>query len=399
MATANQRYHTLSLRHQVDVRRFQAGEVRSIQRLLGKADKEFVAKLRARLARLGSTTDFTSQRFQLMLSDIRDLRKTVLDEVKTLTTARLKRLAQQEAVAEQALIQAAVPIELSFATVPIEALRAIVTEKPFQGKLLKTWFEDLKAADQRALTQSIQLGMAQGEAIPDIVRRVAGTRARRFADGALAITRRNAEAVVRTGVNHISNAAREGFWKENEDIVSALRWTSTLDGRTTPICQARDGQMAPVGEKPLPEDAESLEPPGARPPAHVGCRSVMVAVLDGAGMVGERPFVQDARRPEDRAADFRAEARRTGEPIREIRERWADEHIGQAPAETTYNQWLKEQPAEFQDEVLGATRGALFRRGGLDVQEFVDRKGNELTLSQLAARHPESFDKANVEEP
>lgn len=397
MTTANQKYFNAALRHQVDVRRFTAGEVKETLRLLEEADRELVARLRDRLARLGPTLDFTSARYQRMLSEIRDLRQSVVDTLARRTTAQLEILVGQEAAAEQALLSRAIPIEVSFATVPVQALRAIVTEQPFQGSLLSEWFETLGAADQRALRRSIQLGLTQGESIPNIVRRVAGTRDAGYADGALAITRRNAESVVRTAVNHVSNAAREATWGANADIIAALRVTATLDGRTTPICQALDGQLAPVGDKPLPADAVALQPPEARPPFHVGCRTVMVAVIDGVGLVGDRPFVMSAERPDEREADFRSEARRTGRPIQEIRAEWAAEHIGTVPAKTTYNDWLRDQPAAFQDTVLGDKRGALFRRGGLDVQEFVDRAGNELTLTKLANRHPSAFERANVE--
>jgi len=58
---------------------------------------------------------------------------------------------------------------------------------------------------------------------------------------------------------------------------------------------------------------------------------------------------------------------------------------------------LKRQPASFQDEVLGKTKAKLFREGGLNVDQFVDRAGNELTLSQLAERKPDAFRKAGLD--
>jgi len=54
--------------------------------------------------------------------------------------------------------------------------------------------------------------------------------------------------------------------------------------------------------------------------------------------------------------------------------------------ETTYDQWLKRQPASFQDEVLGPARGKLFRAGQETSHTFVDSRGKLLTLKQLKAR-------------
>lgn len=62
----------------------------------------------------------------------------------------------------------------------------------------------------------------------------------------------------------------------------------------------------------------------------------------------------------------------------------------QVDASTGYYGWLKSQPAGFQDEVLGPTRGQIFRNSGLSAAEFrratVDDLGRPLTLEQMAAR-------------
>jgi hypothetical protein len=58
---------------------------------------------------------------------------------------------------------------------------------------------------------------------------------------------------------------------------------------------------------------------------------------------------------------------------------------GPVSAQTTYNSWLKRQPKEFQDEVLGLERAKLFR-GGMNIQKFVDDRGVLLDLDQLKAR-------------
>jgi hypothetical protein len=63
-------------------------------------------------------------------------------------------------------------------------------------------------------------------------------------------------------------------------------------------------------------------------------------------------------------------------------------------ARPTYNDWLKQQPASVQDDILGPTRGKLFREGGFTVDRFTDRSGQEYTLDQLRQRDQEAFDEA-----
>ena len=393
MATANQDYFDAALRHQIGVRRFAAGEVAAILAILEESDREIVLKLRKALVKTGGGLRLTDRRLALMLQSIRKLRKATFKAVREKLRDDLGDLGVSEAAFETRMLDAAIPIDVDFASVSVGQLRAIATSRPFQGRFLREWFQDLERADQERLKSALRLGQAQGESVPNIVRRVAGTRARRFTDGALSITRRNAETVVRTAINHVSNRAREDVWEANADIVQAVRWTSTLDGRTSAICRSRDGKYAPVGNNPLPEQFKDdrLVPARARPPAHPNCRSVMVAALDPQGVVGDRPFVRDTRRRGEREVDFRKRARENGTTVAQERRKWADENIGQVPAKTSYNDWLKTQPASFQDEVLGTTKARLFRKGGLTLDKFVDRKGTELTLDQLRATEPEAF--------
>ena len=60
----------------------------------------------------------------------------------------------------------------------------------------------------------------------------------------------------------------------------------------------------------------------------------------------------------------------------------------QIDANTTYYDFLKQQPAWFQDQALGPVRGAIFRNAGMSAEEFrvasVDGFGKPLTLKEMA---------------
>ncbi|EEN5283700.1 hypothetical protein YC81_22355 [Salmonella enterica subsp. enterica serovar Enteritidis] len=60
----------------------------------------------------------------------------------------------------------------------------------------------------------------------------------------------------------------------------------------------------------------------------------------------------------------------------------------QVSADTTYYEFLKQQPAWFQDEALGPVRGKIFRNSGITAEEFrvisVDGFGRPLTLKEMA---------------
>lgn len=100
---------------------------------------------------------------------------------------------------------------------------------------------------------------------------------------------------------------------------------------------------------------------GPLPPAHPNCRSTTAPVI---------------------SADFDfldAGAKRAAKGA---------EGGTQVDASTTYYDFLRQQPAWFQDEALGPVRGKIFRNSGISPDEFrsisVDGFGRPLTLTQMA---------------
>lgn len=68
----------------------------------------------------------------------------------------------------------------------------------------------------------------------------------------------------------------------------------------------------------------------------------------------------------------------------------------QVSATQTYYDWLKVQPAQFQDEVLGKTKGKIFRNSGVSVDKFktlmIDRMNKPMTIDQMAAKDKQIAD-------
>ncbi len=422
MATANKEYFDAQLRHQIGVRRYTAGEVRRMLELIGKADKELATKLRKRLQAFGDgPIDLQSARWKALAKDIREARQALWKQANQQSLESGIAFSDVEVDFEQRMIQAALPIEVNLAAVNLAQLHASIKNNPFAGgsnaaRNLAQWWAGVSLADQQRILEALQMGVIQGESVQSLVRRVIGTKRNQFADGVLATSRRNAEAIVRTFTNFVSNTAREEVWKANNDIIQALRWNSTLDGRTSAVCRGRDGHFAPVPGETLPPGkfTPRLQPPTARPPAHPNCRSIMTAVLDSDGVMdraGERPFVRSTVPPRRREKEFRKEAiseigqtnwrkLSPGQRNAEVRKRrldWGRRNIGTVPPDTNYNDWLADQPAAFQDEVLGKTKGKLFRTGKIKMDQYVDRRGNELTLDELSKTEPEAFIAAGLD--
>ena len=203
------------------------------------------------------------------------------------------------------------------------------------GGLLDTMLADYGKHQKDSLTGIIRQGYSQGLSMDEIIRQIRGTKANGYRDGALQALGRQAESVVRTGIQHIAETARQEVYNNNDDLVIGYQWLSTLDNKTSEICRSLDGRKflnADKGAKP-------------KPPAHIRCRSTTIPVLSPEFDWLDEGGTRAARDP------------KTGKTI-------------DAPADITYYEWLKKQPADYQREVLGATRYKLFADGGMTANEF-----------------------------
>lgn len=268
-----------------------------------------------------------------------------------LATARL------EAEWQASILLESLPIRVEFAGVPLPQLRAI-QRAPMDGRQLADWSKGLGEQATASARQIVERGLMRGTGIPEL---------RAELRHALGRTAEHAETIARTAISHASSQAREAFGQANADIVVGVRWVSVLDSRTTFQCAALSGKVFQLGE-------------GPRPPAHPRCRSTVVMLQRTAEelLSGRRDDVTPGYLE---AAGKRATASATV-PGADTRA----EEIRQYRASTTYGQWLKQQPAVTQDRVLGRTRGLLFRRGDLQIDQFVGADYQPLTLQELAGR-------------
>ena len=206
-------------------------------------------------------------------------------------------------------------------------------------------------------TYAVRRGIVQGESYGQITKRIVATKALQYKDGVTALNMRQAQALVSTAVAHTANEARQTFYGANDDLIKGVQWVSTLDARTTPICQSRDGTIYPVDS-------------GPRPPAHFRCRSATTPVLKSWKELG----INLEEAPSGTRASM----------------------DGQVPEAETYQTWLKKKSAAFQDEVLGPSRGKLFREG-MSLDRFVDQSGKEYTLAQLRSKDAKAFKNAGID--
>lgn len=356
MPTANEILRDRGIRHALYLTRVSSRQANQIRRLLEDASVDIGAQIDRRLRRinqrgrdLGPATTARLKEFDKASSS---LLSGVYGEAYEQLELDLFKLAETEAAFQAGLVRVASPVVVDLVAPAPSTLRAIVRTRPFQGAHLREWFGDLEAAQRTAIRRAVNLGIVEGEPIDVIVRRIRGTARNNYTDGILEIGRRQAEGVVRTAVNHVSTAARGEFAAANSDLVDSEQIVATLDSRTTPICQKRDGEVYPVGQ-------------GPRPPFHIGCRTTVIPVL--------KSWRKQGLALDDAPAGTRASL------------------DGQVPAKIKYPEWIEKQSFDVKREALGTTRARLLETGKVKATAFVDRRGRQFTLDELRRREADAF--------
>ncbi|MWQ00747.1 hypothetical protein F9874_11375 [Glaesserella parasuis] len=168
-------------------------------------------------------------------------------------------------------------------------------------------------------------------------------------------SRRHAETLVITAVAKVADKAHQALRDENLDILAGEKHLSTLDARTSTVCQLRDGLMWDLDKKPIGHDV-----PYQRPPLHPRCRSILQLVTKSWKELGI-----DA---EEMPSSTRAS------------------QDGPVSEQINYENWLKSKSPEQQDQVLGKGKADLWRRGVITFADMLDQSGRPLTLKQLSVK-------------
>jgi SPP1 gp7 family putative phage head morphogenesis protein len=239
------------------------------------------------------------------------------------------------------------------------------------GEVVSKGFRGIAVDQAERFGQVVRNGLLTGETTPSIAKRLigqlqfgdygplstgqvraAGISVKQLlaAGGELtAVANNQVMALVRTSINQVANSASMAVYESNQDITKKYQYVATLDTRTSARCRALDGREFEYGKGPMP-------------PQHFNCRSTTVPIID-----------PDILPPSTTAT--RASAG------------------GQVPVNTSYGEWLKNQPRNVQAEALGTDKVPYFNRladkyGAKDAMaKLVRDDGSELSLNDLRKRY------------
>lgn len=376
-ATVNEVWMDALIRHQVGLMRVAPGISQQVNDLLNASEVDMIKQIRARYAK-----GMSAGRLDGLLKSVRASRSTAWKDVDQLWADAMEDIAQAEPQFLDQTINAISPAQLATTLPTADRLSSIAKSTPFEGRVLSDWANRVAQGDLDRIEQAVKVGLLQGQSVDQISARIVGTVQMKGTNGLTQITRNNADSITRTAVNAISNAAKQEFYGENAELFESEVFLATLDARTTLVCASNDNKQFPVGKGPIP-------------PLHWRCRSLRMATINGE-VIGSRPMRNFTEKqllreyadqnglgkinkrdqlPRGTKTDFDTFARKR---MRDM--------TGTVPARTSYNDWLKGQSPEFQDDVLGKARADLFRQGDVTLDKFVNANGDKLTLAELGLR-------------
>jgi hypothetical protein len=334
-----------ALVHSLYLQRFSAGEKKKVLAVLVDMRKELVAKLRA-----GDVTEFSRGRLNKLLVDCNAIIKQGYNDIQT--KLDLDGLAEVEAAATiKPLV--AVGLEASLPTAAV--MKSLVSNSLIEGAPSAEWWK--KQSDDMAFKFAAQVrqGIAQGETMQQIVRRIAGSK-KLGIPGIFEVSQKNSFALVHTSVMSVSTDSRIATYQANADVIKSLVWLATLDGKCCPACGIRDSKeydlmtFAPIGH----------------------------SIPWGAGP-GKLHF-NDRCTPTVKTKSFKELGIKLPE-LPDTGERASD--LGPIDRKTTFDKFLKMHNKEYQDEMLGKGRAQLWRDGKLSLSQLLDGTGRELSLKEL----------------
>lgn len=314
---------------------------RRVLDLLLELQKDIVSKLAA----LDPTQEARAvQRLKQLGSEVDDAITTKYQQIADETSGDLQELADDQArwkASSLARVWSSVHVSLKPKLASTSFLEALTDQPIVLGGVASDWWAAEGTALSAKFSQQMQIGIGGGENLSNLVDRVRGTRASSFKDGIMATSVRNANALVRTSVNSVSNNASMAVFEQNADVIEGVRHSSILDRRTTPQCVVRNG---------LSWTYPDLEPIGHDitfqvPPIHWNCRSQIVSILD-------------LKRDVDKL---------------------------------TFDKFFNGLTDEEKAHTFGPGRAQLFDDGHIDQSALIDQSGRPLTVAELREQYEPGY--------
>lgn len=311
------------VRHQAYIIRVGEGQARQANETITESEEELIAAIALALI---SITDAPTKANQARLAALENRLRRIRSERFAVAEDENHRdmidLAENESQWMARTLLAILAVRV--ATLSDSMVERITTLTPFAGRTPAQWWESALTSDISRIMTTIRRGVQNALSQNEIINSVSGTRT---VAGVLETTKNQVRSAVGTIVSGVSNEAQEQTVKKTQ-VIDRIQWVSILDSKTSVICRGLSGKIWKIDE------------PHPSPPAHPGiCRSKLTYIVRG-----EDP-----------------------------------------PEDLTYNQWIRRQPRDVQEDILPKWQLRELDKG-VPLSTFVSKDLEPLTMAEYKAK-------------
>lgn len=168
--------------------------------------------------------DITSQRkLKALLDEARAAIADRYDAAKVVYDDEIPQLAEIGANKAVAALNGAIKVDIFSMSLTKDQIEAIASDVLIQGAPSAEWWGLQEAETLRKFKNAVRGGMLRGATGDEMAREVRDL---------MQTSMRNAQALVRTSVITVNNAAHEAAYEANADLMEGTQWMATLDPRT-----------------------------------------------------------------------------------------------------------------------------------------------------------------------
>lgn len=328
-------------------------------------------------------TTYQTMRYNQLLKQVQEMLSQDFKAIKKTVVNDLSDLSRAEVQFTMKATNNYVGVDLLSTSLTPTMIKNIVNDTLIVGAPSADWWSRQADSLQRAFADQIRQGMMLGETVDELSQRIRGTstgvrEGYKLADGSqrfrteysggiMDATRRQADALVRSSVQAVSQRTRYETYQQNSDVVEGVQALAVLDARTSDFCMAISGQSWTLDGEPL----DNSDPFPGYPPYHWNCRTTLIPLLKS----WEDLASSDKK-------DIAAQADSAGLSIETVQ----SSMDGPVSGDLNYEDWLSTKPLEFQEELLGPTKYRLWSDGKITFRDLIDQSGNPLTVKELVDR-------------
>jgi SPP1 gp7 family putative phage head morphogenesis protein len=367
MANAAEKVADAMTRHGIDLLRVEAALRTGVTARLNDLERELLERIKKIEPNAPSHIRFRNMRVEKLVEAANDAFGQVYSDIDDELEEELTELAVVESRNVIKTLTGVLGAAIAIKVLSKAEARDLVRQTLIEGAQGRRWWAKQDNQMRFEFERRVREASMQGQALPDVLSSIRGTRAAGYNDGVTARMRRDATTLARTAFTSAVSMARMATYQKNADIIRGVQWLSVLDNRTSDICKALDGQAWTLEGEKLPGTVHDFLGP---PPAHFNCRSTLIPVLKSWDELNATSS-REVRRRLKRA--------KLSHPVRTSLD-------GKLSGDMTYEQWLSKKDSKNPKMVrgiLGPSRYTLWKEDKLKFTDLIDQSWNPLTVAEL----------------